>query len=176
MKAFASSDGIPSDALPDSLRPFSRDGVLRISSEGPHYEVAYVGPLALALTALGVAALTGITGVSDGIAIIGGVFALTLGSFFTFAAVYSWRGRMELTWRDGTWIATKRLWRWSRVRAIRASQIRHVEVFRPSPGEFGPYVRIHLYRTERTIALGHSLCLSDDILEGLRQLLAVRDE
>ena len=83
---------------------------------------------------------------------------------------------MELTWHDGTWIATKRLWRWSHVRTIPASQIRHVESYRPSPGEFGPYVRVHLDRTERTIAVGHSLCLSDEILEGLRQLLAVCDE
>jgi hypothetical protein len=171
-----SASGIPPACVPDALRPLARDGVIRIPSHGPHYEVTYVAPFALAVTLLGLAALTGMIDVSLPLAIGGGGAALVFGSWFVLAAAYTWRGSMELGWNDGAWVITKRLWRWSRVRLIRASQIRHVEVFRPSPGEFGPYVLVHFRGRQRAVRVASSLCLPADVLEGLRDLLATRDD
>jgi hypothetical protein len=130
-------------------------------------------PAALGLLLAG---LIGITGNSSPRALmfVIGLLALGMGTAFACFLAYTFAGRMELDWQNGTWHITTRLWRWSRARTIRASEIRCAEVAEPGPGGPGPHVRLHLYRTDRVEHVAAGLCLCPDVLDAFRELLAAR--
>jgi hypothetical protein len=181
MMLMGSTSGIPSQCVSEELRPFCREGTLRFRAEGPPLTVYIIAPLILATAVIAIVLL--VCGFISpdwhyfaGFAAIGALAAYELHSI----AFSAW-GQLEVRWEDGNWIITRKLWSRSRTCTIRASQIRHVGRYDTSPwdllfpGEEGPLLRVHFYRTERTVLIGEGLWLAPEVLQGLRDLLATRD-
>jgi hypothetical protein len=172
-----SSESVEVD-WPDSLRPFIFDGGVKLVSSGPHAYTWFAVPFAAVLLFAGVLGVTGLDGVATGVMpVLVGCASFAFGSAVGISVAYTAWGRLEIYRRDGEWIVTQRIGRWSRERVIATSQIYSADVYDPGPaalvfpGNAGPHIRVHRRRNDRPVEIGGGLLLTPEVLEGIKHVL-----
>lgn len=150
---------------------------LNFRSHGPHPYVLFAAPFGLILVSLAVTAL--FLAPADAGTAFGVIGAFAFGTWVMLSCAFSVWGSVTLR-RDGDrCVLTRSIARWSRSVHFQIDEIGRVEAYTPSPavmvwpGDAGRQLRVVLQGRQRPLAIGEGLCLDDDELKSIEELLGI---
>ena len=150
----------------------------RFQSRGPHAYIFVAVPFGVALVAA--AALGVLLGNLDVFTLIGALAIAAWGVWVLLSSAYSCWGTVEVTRADNLLSLTRALGSLSRREQFASTAIRSVEYYTPPPGimmfpgSAGPQLRVFLEHRARPLTIGAGLCLDEQELKSIEQLLCTR--